>query len=284
MVRTKVFVGNLSFKTGEKDLAKEFEVAGKVASANIISRGSRSLGYGFVEMESEEEARKAVELLNRKLIDSREINVEVARPREENTNGSNNPEGGARRRPTGPRRFFRRRAEPVPQQEGGAPVQQAAGGSPNSPNAALKAQGNNNNGGGRGAPRAPRRGGRFPRGGRGGGAPRGDRPVKVAPPNSVFVANLPFKLDDDSLASVFTKLTLKEPVKASHVVKDRLGFSKGFGFVEFANADDQQKALTADKTLVEAREIIVKAAFTEPPAPRNNSPAPAPVNEVEVKA
>jgi RNA recognition motif-containing protein len=53
------------------------------ASASIISRGSRSLGYGFVEMESEEEARKSVELLNKKVIDNREINVEIARPREE---------------------------------------------------------------------------------------------------------------------------------------------------------------------------------------------------------
>jgi len=95
MVRTKVFVGNLSFKTQESDLAKEFEVAGKVATANIISRGSRSLGYGFVELESEEEARKAVELLHKKQIDGREIKVEVAKPRDENAT----KEGAAPRAP-----------------------------------------------------------------------------------------------------------------------------------------------------------------------------------------
>lgn len=301
MVRTKVFVGNLSFKTGEKELAKEFEIAGKVASANIISRGSRSLGYGFVEMESEEEARKSVELLNKKLIDNREINVEVARPREENPNagapgaGNNVPQ----RRRSNPRRFFRRRPSNSQQPQtdaSGAPIPAS-----NSPSGNRSNNGENPSGrGGRGGSRGGRGRRRFPSRREGGPAPGGapaaprpprpERPVKVAPPNSVFVANLPFKLDDESLANVFAKLNLKEPVKASHVVKDRFGFSKGYGFVEFANSEDQQKALTADKTDVDARQIIVKAAFTEPPPPKNANNAPAttasstPTGEVEVKA
>jgi len=83
MVRTKVFVGNLSFTTKENELAKEFEVAGKVISANIITRGPRSLGYGFVEMENEADANNAVKLLDKKEIDGRPINVEVAKLRDE---------------------------------------------------------------------------------------------------------------------------------------------------------------------------------------------------------
>jgi len=83
MVRTKVFVGNLSFQTKEAELAQEFGTAGKVISANIITRGPRSLGYGFVEMESEADADNAVKLLNKKEIGGRPINVEVAKPREE---------------------------------------------------------------------------------------------------------------------------------------------------------------------------------------------------------
>jgi len=75
MVRTKCFVGNLSFSTAESQLAKEFEVAGKVISANIITRGPRSLGYGFVEFDSEEDAQNAVRLLNKKEIDGRQVNV-----------------------------------------------------------------------------------------------------------------------------------------------------------------------------------------------------------------
>jgi len=66
MVRTKVFVGNLDFKTKEPELAAAFGAAGKVIGANIITRGPRSLGYGFVEMETEEDAQKAVQLMNKK--------------------------------------------------------------------------------------------------------------------------------------------------------------------------------------------------------------------------
>eukprot|EP01102_Stenamoeba_stenopodia_P021661 TRINITY_DN87_c0_g3_i1.p2 TRINITY_DN87_c0_g3~~TRINITY_DN87_c0_g3_i1.p2 ORF type:complete len:143 (-),score=52.40 TRINITY_DN87_c0_g3_i1:74-502(-) len=80
---TKVFVGNLSFKTKENELAAEFSSAGKVVSANIITRGPRSLGYGFVELENEETATKAVQLMNKKNIDGRDINVELAKPRDE---------------------------------------------------------------------------------------------------------------------------------------------------------------------------------------------------------
>jgi len=90
MVRTKVFVGNLDFTTKEAELVKEFGAAGKVISANIITRGPRSLGYGFVEMESEEDANKAVQMLNKKEIDGRPVNVEVAKPRDESAEDKTN--------------------------------------------------------------------------------------------------------------------------------------------------------------------------------------------------
>lgn len=48
--------------------------------AQIIKRGARSLGYGFVTYETEAEAQKAVQLLNKKEIAGREINVEGAKP------------------------------------------------------------------------------------------------------------------------------------------------------------------------------------------------------------
>jgi len=43
---TKVFVGNLSFKTTAIELQSAFETVGKVTNANIITSDSRSLGYG----------------------------------------------------------------------------------------------------------------------------------------------------------------------------------------------------------------------------------------------
>jgi len=259
MVKTKVFVGNLSFKTQERDLAREFEAAGKVSTANIITRGTRSLGYGFVEMESEEEAHKAVELLNKKNIDGREINVEVAKIREESTDPAGGAAPGAA--PGGATRG-RGRAR------GGV-----AGG--------AGARGRGGRGGGRGrAPRAQGEGGdaAAPAGGApaaggnaaAGGAPR--RPRAPRPPRSeedktpraessstLFVANLPFSVDDAGLSKIFEGLNLK----AAHVVRKRNERSKGFGFVEFNNSEDQQKALSVNNKEVEGRTLIVKVALTE---------------------
>ena len=76
----KVFVGNLSFKTTKQDLAATFTQAGKVVDANIITRGQRSLGYGFVDFETQEAADKAISTLHKFSLDGREINVEHAKP------------------------------------------------------------------------------------------------------------------------------------------------------------------------------------------------------------
>lgn len=229
MVKTKVFVGNLSFKTQNSDLAKQFEVAGKVASANVILRGSRSLGYGFVEMESEEEARKAVELLNKKLIDEREINVEVARPRDEN----------APREPRQPRPRVPRPAGSNPAAAGGAAAGQRR----------------------RGPPRD--------RKSNGGGVRRSSAP-KTPSPNTLFVANLPFSVDDKALSDIFAGLNLK----TAHVVRKHNQRSKGFGFVEFHNSDEQTKALTAiDKKTVGDRQLTVKVALTEAAGDKAAAPA-----------
>jgi len=264
MVRTKVFVGNLSFKTQERDLAREFEQAGKVSTANIITRGTRSLGYGFVEMESEEEAHKAVELLNKKNIDGREINVEVAKIREESTDAAGGAAPGAA--PGGATRGRGR----------------ARGG------AAAGTRGRGGRGGGRGrAPRAQGEGDAAapagaPAAGPAGGAPR--RPRAPRPPRSeedktpraesattLFVANLPFSVDDAGLAKIFEGLNLK----AAHVVRKRNERSKGFGFVEFNNSEDQHKALSVNNKEVEGRPLIVKVALTEAAQHATTDAAPA---------
>eukprot|EP00026_Physarum_polycephalum_P013120 Phypoly_transcript_13492.p1 GENE.Phypoly_transcript_13492~~Phypoly_transcript_13492.p1 ORF type:complete len:285 (+),score=66.30 Phypoly_transcript_13492:127-981(+) len=260
MTRTKVFVGNLSFKTNDRDLAKEFEAAGNVASASIISRGNRSLGYGFVEMESEEEARKSVELLNKKIIDGREINVEVARPREEkppadpnaapaNNGGGEGGRGGAGARGRRPFRGRPRRRGPRP--EGGAEgaPQGGEGGAPAQPRAPRQ-------------PRQPRQ-------------PRNDADKTPRTPSqdTLFVTNLPFSVDDAGLAEIFKGLN----IKSAHVVRKHNERSKGFGFVEFNNAEDQQKALQAiDKKTVDNRELVVKVALTE--VPRNPAAGAAPAS------
>lgn len=81
---TKLFVGSLPFETTDVKLSDLFSKVGKVESANVITdrNTGRSRGFGFVEMSSEEEAKKAIEELNGSELKGRNIVVAEARPRE----------------------------------------------------------------------------------------------------------------------------------------------------------------------------------------------------------
>jgi RNA recognition motif-containing protein len=81
----KLYVGGLSYDTTEDGLKDAFAKAGTVESAVIITdkMSGRSKGFGFVEMSSEEEAQKAIEMWNGKELDGRTVTVNEARPMEE---------------------------------------------------------------------------------------------------------------------------------------------------------------------------------------------------------
>lgn len=80
-----LFVGNLPYSMTSDDLAQTFAQAGTVVSAKVISDkySGRSRGFGFVEMSSDEESKKAIEMFNEKDVDGRPLVVNEARPREE---------------------------------------------------------------------------------------------------------------------------------------------------------------------------------------------------------
>ena len=80
----KLFVGGLSYETTESTLKEIFSQAGTVESAIVITdkMSGRSKGFGFVEMSSEEEAKKAIEMFNGKEIDGKNVTVNEARPLE----------------------------------------------------------------------------------------------------------------------------------------------------------------------------------------------------------
>ncbi len=80
----KLYVGSLSYDTTEDGLKELFSQAGSVDSATIIMDkfSGRSKGFGFVEMSSEEDAKKAIEMFNGKDLDGRKIIVNEARPME----------------------------------------------------------------------------------------------------------------------------------------------------------------------------------------------------------
>lgn len=82
---TRIFVGSLPYNTTSDELNQLFSKFGAVSSANVISDKftGRSRGFGFVEMQSDEEAQKAISELNGYQMDGRALAVSVAKPREE---------------------------------------------------------------------------------------------------------------------------------------------------------------------------------------------------------
>ena len=80
----KLYIGGISYDTNEDTLKNHFAQAGTVESATIITDRitGRSRGFGFVEMSSDEEAQKAIEMLNGKELDGKILTVNEARPLE----------------------------------------------------------------------------------------------------------------------------------------------------------------------------------------------------------
>lgn len=78
----KLYVGNLLYETTEEDLKTLFSSAGNVTSATIIRYRDtgRSKGFGFVEMETEETAQKAIDTFNGQDNKGRKLVVSEARP------------------------------------------------------------------------------------------------------------------------------------------------------------------------------------------------------------
>lgn len=81
---TKLFVGSLSWNVTDDQLKDFFAGAGTVESAKVITdrESGRSRGFGFVEMASADEAKKAIADLNGKELDGRPITVNEARERQ----------------------------------------------------------------------------------------------------------------------------------------------------------------------------------------------------------
>jgi len=96
-----IYVGNLSYETTEQDLRQAFEAFGQVTSANIISDKitGQSKGFGFIEMSAKEQAQAAIEGMNGKEIKGRAVNVNEARPRNNDrtgVRGASRPQGRSR--------------------------------------------------------------------------------------------------------------------------------------------------------------------------------------------
>jgi RNA recognition motif-containing protein len=80
-----LFVGNLPYNMNDQRLSEVFAQAGTIVSAKVISDkySGRSRGFGFVEMSTAEEGKKAIEMFHNQDVDGRPLVVNEARPREE---------------------------------------------------------------------------------------------------------------------------------------------------------------------------------------------------------
>jgi RNA recognition motif-containing protein len=85
----KLYIGNLSYETKEEKLQEVFGAFGTVTNVNIIRDRAtgRSRGFGFVEMEKDDEAAKAIAGTNEIEVDGRKLTVNEARPQTNRTEG-----------------------------------------------------------------------------------------------------------------------------------------------------------------------------------------------------
>eukprot|EP01125_Pyxidicula_operculata_P021949 TRINITY_DN8786_c0_g1_i1.p1 TRINITY_DN8786_c0_g1~~TRINITY_DN8786_c0_g1_i1.p1 ORF type:complete len:259 (+),score=83.91 TRINITY_DN8786_c0_g1_i1:75-851(+) len=245
---TKVFVGNLSFATTDQDLQDAFADIGKVKRGTIITRGGRPLGYGFVEFSSAEEAAAAIEKKNNSKIHDRDIRVEsavdpsVKRERSENTERAT-PPPRARRGGRGGRRTVSNRTRKTPNTN-------------NTTNTNSKPVKEENSKTQEKKPRRPRA-----------TKPRVPPEERVLSKTTLYVANLPFKMEDSEFHQIFDGTNF---VKAYIARNPRSQRSKGFGFVEFSSEEDQLKAkeakngYTVDTTDGKQRKLTVNISYVNP--------------------
>ncbi|WP_258164927.1 RNA recognition motif domain-containing protein [Desulfobacca acetoxidans] len=94
----KLYVGNLSFEMTEEQLGTLFSEAGPVTSAKIITdrQTGQPRGFGFVEMETKSEGRKAISMLNGRTVDGRPLAVNEAKPQQKSGFGGGGRRGGYR--------------------------------------------------------------------------------------------------------------------------------------------------------------------------------------------
>ncbi|KAJ7507594.1 hypothetical protein B0H11DRAFT_2153252 [Mycena galericulata] len=277
----KVFAGNLAYSTTDEGLKTFFApVQSDVLSVQVILRGTRSAGYGFVALATAEAAQKAVEALDKKELDGRQVIVEVAKPSDQKD--KEKKEKKAKRRPG------RRGSKAVPgevseaEANGDAPKAEAAA-APESDEAAKpkkkkkkaarkpKAKDEDGVPAAAGADaeaapadpaatkKAPRvRKPKAPRPPR----PAGEDPVGEQSKTMLFVANLGFNIDDAGLSALFTDAGIA--VTSARIVRRRWGQprkSKGYGFVDVGGEEEQKKAIEALQGKdVGGRAIAVKIA------------------------
>ena len=100
---SKLYIGGLAYSTTSDGLREFFTQSGNVLSATVITDrfSGQSRGFGFVEMNTAEEAQNAISQLNGRELDGRRITVEISNPQAPRTGGGGGRPGGGGGRPGG---------------------------------------------------------------------------------------------------------------------------------------------------------------------------------------
>jgi len=277
----KVFAGNLSYTTTDEGLKAFFApVQADILTAQVILRGTRSAGYGFVSVSSAEAAQKAVETLDKQELDGRQVIVEIAKPADQKD--KEKKEKKAKRKPG--RRGSKAVPGEVTEAEANGEVLAEAPAASTDEVAKPKKKKKNSRKARRGAAEGeetlvegaeatPAAEGEAPKKTRTKKprAPRvtraeGEDPAGEPSKTMLFVANLGFNTDDAALSTLFTEAGIQ--VVSARIVRRRWGQprkSKGYGFVDVGSEEEQKKAIAAlDNKDVGGRNIAVKVAVNTP--------------------
>jgi len=243
----KVFVGNIDYKVTDEQL-KEFFKDLKFVDAAINKRKDVSVGYGFITFDDEEEAKKCVEQYDKKDFQGRPLKVELAKEKTETTkrrSSKRNLRGKGRRSNNSFRR--RKNANKDNKKDSEASADEASSneeGKNESSGSESNTEGSSKNKSRfrktkRYRQRKPREGG---------------EPSKT----TIYVANLPFKTDDEKLKEAFKDYE----VSNVHVARYKGGKSKGFGFIEVKDEEEQKKILVeCSNKIIDGRAISLKVAL-----------------------
>ncbi|KAL2313976.1 Single-stranded TG1-3 DNA-binding protein [Schizosaccharomyces pombe] len=253
----RVFVGRLSTSTKKSEIRSLFETVGTVRKVTIpfrrVRRGTRLVpsGIAFVTFNNQEDVDKAIETLNGKTLDDREIVVQKARPVQE--------------QPIKDRKKSKNKNGEEPETSTSVENAESAKGSSdeNEANTATAPSSNEANGVDKKQNEIKGKGG------------SGKNKAKPLPPNSIYVSGLSVTLTNEGLKEMFDAYN---PTRARIAVRSLPPYiirriklrgeqrrGRGFGFVSFANAEDQSRAIEEmnGKQVGDLTLVVKSAVFRE---------------------
>ncbi|CCG82720.1 Putative uncharacterized protein [Taphrina deformans PYCC 5710] len=278
----RVFIGNLNSETTEDQLKSLFSQAGEVLNVTLSSKrknrsnGAQASGIAFIEYSTDGEAQKAIETLNGKSLNERELNVAIARPQ------SQKPPRRQTAAKSGSAQETSQNSIAVPGDIDGTAsastekkkrTRKPKSSAPSSDDKPTESSTETN-----GAQPSKTR---SPRASREKGPPADGVPSTT----TLFVAGLKNKTTDAELKELFSKYNPTSAHVALRPIprfmikklaeKGEQRLSRGFGFVTFADQEAQTAALNAmDGYKAGERELAVKVAVD---SPEKNDSTPAAV-------